>query len=88
MIRGGQISHIQNTVAKRGLTNQANIDTPMWKSRLKSSTAEFQSDPAILAAIGHRVGLRQCAQRSGGGGGLSNKSNMEAMRKKSRDLYM
>ena len=27
---------------------------PMWKSRLKHSTAEFQSIQQILAAIGHR----------------------------------
>ena len=34
---------IQSMVAKRGLTNRANVHTPMWKSHLKNSTAEFQS---------------------------------------------
>ena len=42
-IRGEQIFHIQSMVAKRGLTNWSNVHTPMWKSRLKHSTAEFQS---------------------------------------------
>ena len=40
--RRDQISHVQSTVAKRGLTNRANVHTPMWKSRLKHSAAEFQ----------------------------------------------
>ena len=30
-------------VAKRGLTNRANVHIPMWKSCLKHSTAEIQS---------------------------------------------
>ena len=34
---------IQSMVAKRGLTNQPNVYTPMRKSRLKYSTAAFQS---------------------------------------------
>ena len=37
----------QSTVAKRGLTNRANVHTPMWKSRLKTQHGR------ILAAIGH-----------------------------------
>ena len=37
-----QISHTQSIVAKRGLTNRANVRTPVWKCRLKHSTAEFQ----------------------------------------------
>ena len=36
-IRADQISHVQSMVAKRGLTNRANIHT------LKHSTPEFQS---------------------------------------------
>ena len=43
LLEPDQISHTQSMVAKRGLTNQANIHTHMWKSRLKHSTAEFQS---------------------------------------------
>ena len=39
-----QISHTQSMVAKRSLTNRANVHTPMWKSCLKHSTAEFQSN--------------------------------------------
>ena len=38
-----QISHIQSMVAMRGLTNRANVHTPVWKSRLKHSTAEIQA---------------------------------------------
>ena len=30
-------------VAMRGLTNHAHVHTPLWKSHLKHSTAEFQS---------------------------------------------
>ena len=42
--RGDQISYVQSMVAKRSLTNRANVYTPMWKkSSLKHSTAEFQS---------------------------------------------
>ena len=41
-IRRDQISHIQSMAAKRGLTNQENVYTPRWKSRLKHSAAEFQ----------------------------------------------
>ena len=37
-IRGDQISHVQSMVAKRGLTNSANVPI----------------NPAILDAIGHR----------------------------------
>ena len=33
---------IQSMVAQRGRTNQANIHTPMWRSYLKHSAAEFQ----------------------------------------------
>ena len=38
-----QISQTQSIVAKRRLTNQANIHTPMTTSHLKHSIAEFQS---------------------------------------------
>ena len=49
-IRGDQnISQIQSMVANRGLTNQANVHTPMWKSR-----SVARQNLAILAAIGHR----------------------------------
>ena len=54
VIHGDQISHLQSMVAKRGLTNRANVYTPMWKCRLKHSTAEFQWIQQIFAAIGHR----------------------------------
>ena len=53
-IRGDQISHIQSMVAKRGLTNQANVHTPMWKSNFKAQHGRTPIDPAILATIGHR----------------------------------
>ena len=35
--------YTQVWLAKRGFTNWANVHTPMWKSRLKHSVAEFQS---------------------------------------------
>ena len=38
-----QISHTQSTVAKRSLTNRANVHTPMLKSRLIHSVTELQS---------------------------------------------
>ena len=41
-------------VAKRGLTNQANVHTPMWKKSLKAQQGKNPIDPAILAEIGHR----------------------------------
>ena len=53
-IRGDQISHILCMVAKRGLINRANVHTPMWKSRLKHSTAEFQSIQQFWLQFGHR----------------------------------
>ena len=51
LLEPDQISHTQSMVANRGCTNQANVHTPMGKSRLKHSTA---IDPTIFAAIGHR----------------------------------
>ena len=36
-IHGEQISHIQSMVAKRGLTNRANVHNPISKCRLKRS---------------------------------------------------
>ena len=36
-IHGDQISHTQSMVAKRGLTNRANVHTPMWKSHLNTA---------------------------------------------------
>ena len=39
LLETDQISHTQSMVAKRDLTN---VHTPMWKRRLKHSTAEFQ----------------------------------------------
>ena len=53
-IRGNQISHVQSMVAKRGLTNWANIHTPMWTKSFKAQHDRVPIDPAILAAIGHR----------------------------------
>ena len=41
-IRGDQMSDVQSMVAKRGLTNRANVHT-LCKSCLKHSPAEFQS---------------------------------------------
>ena len=38
------ISHIQSMVAKRGLTNRANVFTPMWKSCLKQHAALKKSN--------------------------------------------
>ena len=43
LLEPDQISHTQSMVAKRGLTNRANVHTPIWKTRLKYNTAEFQS---------------------------------------------
>ena len=53
-IRGDQISHIQSMVAKRGLTNRANVHTSMSKKSFKTQHGRNPIDPAILAAIGHR----------------------------------
>ena len=50
-IRGDQISHRQSMVAKRRLTNQANVHTPM---SFKAQLGRIPIDPAVLAAIGHR----------------------------------
>ena len=47
-----QISHTQSMVAKRGLTNWANVHTPMWKSRLKHSAAEIQSIQQFWLQLG------------------------------------
>ena len=41
LLEPDHISHTQSMVAKSGLTNRANVHTPMWKS-LKHSTADFQ----------------------------------------------
>ena len=35
LLEPDQISHTQSMVAKRGLTNRANVHTQMWKNRLK-----------------------------------------------------
>ena len=43
LLEPDQISHTQSMVAKRGHTNRASVHTPMWKSHLKHSMAEFQS---------------------------------------------
>ena len=43
LLEPDQISHTQSMVAKRGLTNRENVHTPVWRSCLKHSTAEFQS---------------------------------------------
>ena len=42
LLEPDQISHTQSMVAKRGLTNRANVHTPVLKIRFKHSTAEFQ----------------------------------------------
>ena len=47
-----QISHIQSMVAKRGLTNQANVHTPMMNKCYKTQHGRILIDPAIMAAIG------------------------------------
>ena len=51
LLEPDQISHAQSMVAKRDRTNRANIQTPLWKSRLKHSAAEFQFDSAILLQV-------------------------------------
>ena len=43
-----------NWVAKRGLTNRANIHYPYVKKWFKTQHGIIPIDPAILAAIGHR----------------------------------
>ena len=54
-IRGDQRSHIiRSMVAKRGLTNQANVHTTMWKKSFKAQHGRIPIDPAIFDAIGHR----------------------------------
>ena len=71
IVSSGTTFPMQSMVAKRGLTNHANVHTHMWKSRLKHSTAEFQSIPAILAAIVHcfiapqkrKLKMQTCAWR-------------------------
>ena len=50
-IRRDQISHVQSMVAKRCLTNRANVHTPMWKRYLKHSAAEFQSIQQFLMQL-------------------------------------
>ena len=49
-IRGVKISHVQSMVAKRGLTNWANVY--VTKS-FKAQHGGIPIDPAILATIGH-----------------------------------
>ena len=53
LLEPDQISHRQSMVAKRGLTNRANVHTPKRKSHLKQYRRN-PINPAILAAIGHR----------------------------------
>ena len=43
LLEPDRISHTQSIVAKRRLTNRANVHTPSWKSHLKHSMEEFQS---------------------------------------------
>ena len=50
LLEPDQISYTQSMVAKRGRTNRANVHTPMLKSCLKHSAADFQ---VIWAAISH-----------------------------------
>ena len=40
-VHGDHISHIPRMVAKRGLTNQANVHIPLWKSRLTYLSSNF-----------------------------------------------
>ena len=56
---------IQSMVAKRGLTNWANVHTPLWKSRLKHSTAEIQSIKQFWRnwTSFHSPPKQKCAQR-------------------------
>ena len=51
LLEPDQISQTQSTVAKRGLTNRANVHTPMRKSHLKHSTAKFQSIQQFLLQL-------------------------------------
>ena len=48
LLEPDQISHTQSLVAKRGLTNQANVHTPVCKSCLKTQHGRNPIDPAIL----------------------------------------
>ena len=55
-----QISHnIQRMVAKRGLTNRANVHTLCEKKSFKTQHGSIPIDPASLAAIGHRFIAKQ-----------------------------
>ena len=54
ILPGDQISHIQSMVAKRGLTNRANVSYLYVKKSFKTQHGRIPVAPAILAAIGHR----------------------------------
>ena len=54
LLEPDQISHTQSMVAKRGLTNRANVHTHYVKKLFKTQHGGIAIDPAILAAIGHR----------------------------------
>ena len=43
LLEPDQISHTQRMVAKRSLTNRANVDTPYVKKSFKTQHAEFQA---------------------------------------------
>ena len=43
-IRGDQISDVQSMAAKRGLTNRANVHTPMWKPRTARQNSSRSSN--------------------------------------------
>ena len=48
------ISRTKSMVPKRGLTNRANVHTPIdVKTLFKTRCSRIPIDPAILAAIGH-----------------------------------
>ena len=65
-IRGDQISHEQTMVAKRGLTNRANVHTPMWKSRLFQSIQQFwlQLDIVSFKKIRNKLKMPMCGSES------------------------
>ena len=55
LLEPDQISHTQSMVAERGLTNWANVHTPMWKSHLKHSTAETKWNKNADNQVWHDV---------------------------------
>ena len=77
LLEPDQISHTQSMVAKRGLTTHANVHTSIWKSSLKHSTAEFQSNQPFLLQL-DIVSYKKKTKK--------NKNGSEAMRAETRNF--